>query len=88
MFSQRPASVGADNIDTWSYKYGLANSYIPSDVSNASTLVYPVLDSGCVDAGFNYTAPEDQRRSSAGRSVRLGGLGVVVLLLGSVSLLF
>ncbi|WWC59257.1 uncharacterized protein I303_101807 [Kwoniella dejecticola CBS 10117] len=47
------------DIDTWSYRRGLAQGYIPSDVSNSSTLVFPILDNGCVDSTFNYTAPRN-----------------------------
>ncbi len=35
----------------------MADGYIPSDVSNVSTYAYPLLSNGCVDSGFNYTAP-------------------------------
>ena len=45
------------DIDTWSYRRGVADGYIPGDVSNASTYAFPVLGNGCVDAQFNYTAP-------------------------------
>lgn len=45
------------DIDTWSYRRGVAQGYIPSDVSNSSTYAFPVLDNGCVDATYNYTAP-------------------------------
>lgn len=53
-------------IDTWSYSMGLSEGYIPSDVSNATTLAYPILDNGCVDAGFNYTAPSRPGRTGQG----------------------
>ncbi|KAI7707576.1 hypothetical protein KC353_g11563 [Hortaea werneckii] len=46
------------DIDTWSYRRGLQDGYIPADVSNASSLVYPLRENGCVDAGFDYTAPD------------------------------
>ncbi|KAI7230758.1 hypothetical protein KC330_g6764 [Hortaea werneckii] len=46
------------DIDTWSYRRGLQDGYIPADVSNASSLAYPLRDNGCVDAGFDYTAPD------------------------------
>ncbi|KAK5120193.1 hypothetical protein LTR85_006399 [Meristemomyces frigidus] len=48
------------DIDTWSYRRGVAHQYIPSDVSNASSFVYTVLDNGCIDMSTghdNYTAP-------------------------------
>ena len=47
------------DIDTWSYRRGVAQGYIPSDVSNTSLRVFPILENGCVDAGFNYTAPKN-----------------------------
>ncbi|KAK6903939.1 hypothetical protein I203_107450 [Kwoniella mangroviensis CBS 8507] len=47
------------DIDTWSYKRGVAQGYIPKDVSNSSTLVFPILDNGCVDSSYNYTAPKN-----------------------------
>lgn len=43
---------------------GIAEEYIPHDVSNASQLVFPILDNGCVDANFNYTAPAKVGSSS------------------------
>jgi hypothetical protein len=52
-------------------------------VSNASTLAYPILDDGCVDAGFNYTAPPRPGRTGAGgysgseRTFGGAGMGVI-----------
>jgi hypothetical protein len=45
------------DVATWSYRRGIAQEYIVADVRNSSLFVYPVLDSGCVDASYNYTAP-------------------------------
>ncbi|KAK5133537.1 hypothetical protein LTR08_007674 [Meristemomyces frigidus] len=45
------------DIDAWSYRKGIADGYIPSNVSDASTYVFPVLDTGCIDTTFDYTAP-------------------------------
>ncbi|CAD6566252.1 MAG: exo-1,3-beta-glucanase [Tremellales sp. Tagirdzhanova-0007] len=56
-----------DDIDTWSYRHGIALGYIPSDVSNSSQLVFPILASGCVDSSFNYTAPSKAGVSAAER---------------------
>jgi glucan 1,3-beta-glucosidase len=53
------------DIDTWSYRRGVEDGYIPSDVSNASTLAFPVLGNGCIDAGFNYTAPPSPESPSS-----------------------
>ncbi|OCF38646.1 hypothetical protein I317_07567 [Kwoniella heveanensis CBS 569] len=47
------------DIDTWSYRRGVKQGYIPSDVSNSSTLAFPILDDGCVDSSYNYTAPKN-----------------------------
>lgn len=52
------------DIDTWSYRNGIAEEYIPADISNASQLVFPLLENGCVDASFNYTAPRNVGASS------------------------
>ncbi|WVR04483.1 hypothetical protein IAU60_001486 [Kwoniella sp. DSM 27419] len=46
------------DIDTWSYRRGVQQGYIPSDVSNSSTLAFPILADGCVDSSYNYTAPK------------------------------
>jgi glucan 1,3-beta-glucosidase len=61
------------DIDTWSYRKGVADGYIPKDVSNSSTYAFPVKDNGCIDAGFEYTAP---LRAGSGRmeSWRVGTL--------------
>ncbi|TKA70687.1 hypothetical protein B0A55_07004 [Friedmanniomyces simplex] len=41
------------DIDTWSYRRGVSDGYIPSDASNTSTYAFPVLENGCVDTtGF------------------------------------
>lgn len=53
------------DIDTWSYRRGVAQQYIPSDVSNASTLAFPVLANGCVDSSFDYTAPKSVGTASS-----------------------
>lgn len=45
------------DIDTWSYRRGIEDGWIPSDISNTSTYVYPLGEDGCVDAGFDYVAP-------------------------------
>ncbi|KAK6396655.1 hypothetical protein LTR65_008553 [Meristemomyces frigidus] len=45
------------DIDAWSYRKGVADGYIPSNISDPSTYVFPVLDTGCIDTTFDYTAP-------------------------------
>lgn len=49
------------DIDAWSYRKGLADQYIPSNISNMSTYEFPVLQSGvsmgCIDTNHSYTAP-------------------------------
>jgi glucan 1,3-beta-glucosidase len=47
------------DIDTWSYRLGLQNGWVPANVSDLSQRVFPVLKTGCVDASFNYTAAPD-----------------------------
>ena len=64
---QLRAGKTEDDIDTWSYRHGIALGYIPSDVSNSSQLVFPILASGCVDSSFNYTAPSKAGVSAAER---------------------
>lgn len=78
-------------IDTWSYRRGVRDGYIPSDVSNASTLAYPILDNGCVDSSFNYTAPKKAGsavgRAGGMRSVsQVVGIGLLTIILGFVAL--
>ena len=76
------------SIDTWSYQYGLAEGYIPSDVSNRSTLAYPVLDNGCVDAGFNYTAPKKAGSKAMRRTSWVWSwtfLGVLLVIISSIN---
>ncbi|ORX37909.1 glycoside hydrolase superfamily [Kockovaella imperatae] len=63
------------DIDTWSYRMGIGDGWIPSDVSNMSQRVYPLLSNGCVDAGFNYTAPPLSSGSSSGGGNGGGGYG-------------
>jgi glucan 1,3-beta-glucosidase len=45
------------DIDTWSYRRGQRDGWIPSDVSNRSTFAFPVLGNGCVDSDFDWDAP-------------------------------
>ncbi|KAK4888461.1 hypothetical protein LTR27_012626 [Elasticomyces elasticus] len=61
------------DIDTWSYRRGLSDGWIPSDASNTSTYAFPVLENGCVDTTYNYTAPRRPGRSGGGRPGRSGG---------------
>ncbi|KAK5699374.1 hypothetical protein LTR17_023304 [Elasticomyces elasticus] len=44
------------DIDAWSYRRGLADGYIPKNISDPSTYIFPVLDTGCIDDTFEYTA--------------------------------
>lgn len=46
------------DIDAWSYRKGVQEQYIPSNISDPSTWVFPILDNGCIDANFTYTAPK------------------------------
>ncbi|KAF2771087.1 glycoside hydrolase [Teratosphaeria nubilosa] len=65
----------------WSYRLGIEDQYIPANISDASQLVYGVLENGCVDtnpakggadpksgAAGNYTAPP-KVKSGATRGV-------------------
>lgn len=45
------------DIDAWSYRKGLDLGYIPKNVSDPSTYVFPIGSDGCIDRTFNYTAP-------------------------------
>ncbi|KAK5127477.1 hypothetical protein LTR85_006816 [Meristemomyces frigidus] len=49
------------DIDAWSYRKGVADGYIPSNVSDPSTYAFPLLKTGanigCIDPTFEYTAP-------------------------------
>ena len=45
------------DIDAWSYRKGLSQGYIPSNVSDPSTYAFPIMDNGCIDYNHNYTAP-------------------------------
>lgn len=44
-------------IDTWSYRRGWQDGWIPKDVGNWSTFVFPLLGNGCVDEKFGWEAP-------------------------------
>lgn len=55
------------DIDTWSYRRGVSDGWIPSNASNTSTYAIPVLENGCVDTTYNYTAPGQSGQSAAGR---------------------
>lgn len=57
-------------IDTWSYRRGWQDGWIPSDVGNQSTFAFPLLDNGCVDEQFGYEAPEQ-----VGMALRPGMVG-------------
>jgi glucan 1,3-beta-glucosidase len=46
------------DIDAWSYRKGIANQYIPSNISDPSTYFYPIRSDGCIDMSEkNYTSP-------------------------------
>ncbi|CDZ97418.1 exo-beta--glucanase [Phaffia rhodozyma] len=51
------------NIDTWSYLNGINNGYIPSNLSDSSQLVFPILTSGpnagCINASTGWQAAAD-----------------------------
>jgi glucan 1,3-beta-glucosidase len=45
------------DIDAWSYRKGVSQGYIPSNVSDPSTYAFPIMENGCIDYSHNYTAP-------------------------------
>lgn len=49
--------VNLDDINTWSYRRGIQDGWIPPNVGNTSQLVFPLLPNGCIDTSFGYTAP-------------------------------
>ncbi|KAK3075754.1 hypothetical protein LTR53_000692 [Teratosphaeriaceae sp. CCFEE 6253] len=58
------------DIDTWSYRRGVSDGWIPSDASNTSTYAFPLLGNGCVDSTFNYVAPKNPGTSAGDRQAR------------------
>lgn len=46
------------DIDAWSYRKGLADGYIPQNISDPKSLVFPIMDNGCIDKNFTYEAPK------------------------------
>jgi glucan 1,3-beta-glucosidase len=50
-------------IDTWSYRRGWRDGWIPADVGDRGTFVFPLLtegeEAGCVDVGFEWEAPAE-----------------------------
>jgi hypothetical protein len=63
--SKLPLPLYVDPSNTWSYQTGLSLGTIPRDVSNASQLVFPILDNGCIDSTYDWQAPKDIPRSSS-----------------------
>ena len=45
------------DIDAWSYRKGVAEGYIPKNVSDPSSFEFPILANGCIDTSHSYTAP-------------------------------
>jgi glucan 1,3-beta-glucosidase len=48
-----------DDINTWSYRRGIKDGWIPPNISNSSQLIFPILSNGCIDTSYNYSAPKD-----------------------------
>jgi glucan 1,3-beta-glucosidase len=52
-------------IDTWSYRRGWRDGWIPADVGDRGSFVFPLLgddggeEAGCVDVGFEWEAPAE-----------------------------
>jgi glucan 1,3-beta-glucosidase len=75
-----------DDINTWSYRRGIAQGYIVADATNSSQYVYPLLENGCVDSTYNYTAPatvpnynapDNTKKSSATSLERLSSWSLI-----------
>ncbi|KAK3677807.1 hypothetical protein LTR78_002657 [Recurvomyces mirabilis] len=47
------------DIDAWSYRRGLADGYIPSNVSDPTTYVFPIMENGCINENVTYSAPKN-----------------------------
>ncbi|KAJ9119310.1 hypothetical protein QFC24_005781 [Naganishia onofrii] len=47
------------DINTWSYRRGIEDGWIPPNISNSSQLIFPILSNGCIDISYNYSAPKD-----------------------------
>nr|OQO17181.1 hypothetical protein B0A51_16456 [Rachicladosporium sp. CCFEE 5018] len=58
------------DIDAWSYRKGVEQGYIPSNISDPSTYAYPITTdgTGCIDGSFNWQAPEIAQASSSATS--------------------
>jgi glucan 1,3-beta-glucosidase len=63
------------DIDAWSYRRGIADGYIPSNVSDPSTYAFPILDTGCIDQNFTYKAPAKVSNSPSSTASSSGGSG-------------
>ncbi|KAK5107359.1 hypothetical protein LTR62_001339 [Meristemomyces frigidus] len=46
------------DIDAWSYRRGVADGYIPSNVSDPTTYIFPILENGCINPNTSYSAPK------------------------------
>ncbi|QIX01537.1 hypothetical protein AMS68_007054 [Peltaster fructicola] len=57
------------DIDAWSYRKGVQQGYIPSNVSDFSTYEFPMRSDGCLDRNHNYTAPVLATASGTSSSV-------------------
>ncbi|KAJ9107163.1 hypothetical protein QFC19_002823 [Naganishia cerealis] len=77
-----------DDINTWSYRRGIEDGWIPPDISNSSQLVFPILSDGCIDATYNYSAPKNPQ-PQYGQGSRIIGKAPLLfslLLLAALSL--
>ncbi|EMD00121.1 glycoside hydrolase family 5 protein [Baudoinia panamericana UAMH 10762] len=82
------------DIDAWSFRKGIQYQYIPSNVSNMSTYAFPILDNGCINTNFSYTAPASSNASGTSTSSAFGlsatqwlQPGLAVAMVGLVGLL-
>ncbi|GAB7328834.1 hypothetical protein MBLNU13_g00718t1 [Cladosporium sp. NU13] len=56
-------------IDTWSYRRGWRDGWIPKDVGNQSTFAFPVREDGCVDEEFGWEASEKVGAAAYDRAI-------------------
>ncbi|GAM91407.1 hypothetical protein ANO11243_094570 [Dothideomycetidae sp. 11243] len=60
------------DIDAWSFRKGIAQGYIPSNVSDPSTYAFPILENGCINSTFPYKAAATVSASGTASSTSSG----------------
>lgn len=61
------------DIDAWSFRKGIAQGYIPSNVSDQSTYHFPILENGCINASFPYEAAASVSASASASATASSG---------------